>query len=351
MSLIAGKKINISLFGESHGKLVGLCASGIREGIKIDEDYIRNFLKRRSPVTYEMSTKRKEDDDFEIVSGVFKNYTTGMPLSILIKNKDVKSQYYEEIKDLPRPSHADYVSRIKYEAFNDYRGGGSFSARLTAPMCALGAIFIRELEKKNVRIYTSLMRCGDIEDEYKDDEEDLKMLQKNVYHSHKEEEISEYLKEIRKDKDSVGAKVRLCVKNLPIGLGEPLSDKLDANIAKILFSIPALKGVSFGRGFEFASLRASKANDCYIIDKDKIRHSSNNQGGVSGGLSNGEDLIIDTVFKPIPSIAASQRTVDMSAFKESEITIAGRHDVCVIPRVYAVLEAYTAIALYDFMEG
>lgn len=345
MSSTIGNRIRLTLSGESHGLYMTATLDGLASGIEIDRDYIDKILAERRPNTIG-SSARREKDDYEIISGVFNGFTTGAALTILMKNADVDSSSYEATKDLARPSQADYPAFIKYKGFNDYRGSGIFSARLTAPVCAAAAIILKELEKEGITFETHLIRVGKLIDEASGEG----FLSKK-YHMYKysDDEIEKYLDEIKNENDSLGAEVELIIKGVKAGLGEPPFAPLDGELARYMYLIPSVKSVSFGHGFDFAqSLGSEVADELRAID-GKVKFLENNNGGIIGGISNGADIVLSCVFKPIASIAREFKTINMKTMENAEIMINGRHDASVVPRVYPIMKCYAALAIYDML--
>lgn len=356
MSGVWGEYLKLSIFGESHGPGVGIVVNGLPAGIELDLELINREMARRMPGKSALSTSRQEQDEYEIVSGYFNQKTTGSPLCCMIRNKDRRSHDYEDIKDTVRPSHADYTARLKYSGSNDYRGGGHFSGRLTAPLVLAGAIAKQLLGKKKIVIGSHILSIGDVEDEsfnLRDvDSQLLKALSEREFPTILEDkagDMKDRILEAKQENDSVGGVVETAVVNLPVGLGSPFFDSVESKIAHLLFSIPAVKGVEFGAGFGISKLRGSEANDDFVLHGDQIRTDSNNSGGILGGITNGMPLVFRTAFKPTPSIGKIQRTVDMDRMEEVEISIKGRHDPCIVPRAVAVVEAAGALALLDLM--
>ena len=303
------------------------------------------MLEARRPSSVAASA-RKEKDDYEIISGVFNGRTTGAALSILMKNADVDSRFYEKNKDLARPSQADYGAYIKYKGFNDYRGSGIFSARLTAPVCAAAAIILKELEKQGITFETHLKRLGDIIDEECGEE----FLSKNYHmYKHDGDEIEKYLADIKKANDSVGSEVELIIKGVKAGVGEPPFAPLDGELARYLYLIPSVKAVSFGYGLDYAHSLGSEVSDEMQVIDGKVKLLKNSNGGIIGGISNGADIVVSVVFKPIASISRELRTINMKTMENTSINIEGRHDAAVVPRVYTIMKCYAALALYDIL--
>ncbi len=345
MSSTIGNRIRLTLSGESHGLYMTATLDGLASGIEIDSDYIDKILAERRPNTIG-SSARREKDDYEIISGVFNGFTTGAALTILMKNADVDSSSYEATKDLARPSQADYPAFIKYKGFNDYRGSGIFSARLTAPVCAAAAIILKELEKEGITFETHLKRVGKFFDEASGEE----FLSKK-YHMYKysDDEIEKYLDEIKNENDSLGAEVELIIKGVKAGLGEPPFAPLDGELARYMYLIPSVKSVSFGHGFDFAQSLGSEVADEMRADDGKAKFLKNTNGGIIGGISNGADIVLSCAYKPIASIAREFKTIKMKTMENAEIKISGRHDASVVPRVYTIMKCYAALAIYDML--
>lgn len=345
MSSTIGNRIRLTLSGESHGKFMTATLDGLASGIEIDRDYIDKILLERRPKSI-ASSARREADEYEIISGVFNGFTTGAALTILMKNSDVDSSSYEKTKDLARPSQADYPAFIKYKGFNDYRGSGIFSARLTAPVCAAAAIILKELEKKGITFETHLKRVGKLIDEARGEE----FLSK-TYHMYKysDDETQNYLDEIKNKNDSVGAEVELIIKGVKAGLGEPPFAPLDGELARYMYLIPSVKSVSFGNGNDFAQSFGSQVADEMRVEDDKVKFLKNTNGGIIGGISNGADIVLSCVFKPIASIPREFKTINMKTMENAEININGRHDASVVPRVYPIMKCYAALAIYDML--
>ena len=345
MSSTIGNNIRLTISGESHGKYMLATLDGLASGLEVDTDYIDKVLEARRPSSVAASA-RKEKDDYEIISGVFNGRTTGAALSILMKNADVDSSFYEKNKDLARPSQADYGAYIKYKGFNDYRGSGIFSARLTAPVCAAAAIVLKELEKQGITFETHLKRLGDIIDEECGEE----FLSKSYHmYKHDGDEIEKYLADIKKANDSVGSEVELIIKGVKAGVGEPPFAPLDGELARYLYLIPSVKAVSFGYGIDYAhSLGSEVVDEMQVID-GKVKLLKNSNGGIIGGISNGTDIVVSVVFKPIASISRDLRTINMKTMENTSINIEGRHDAAVVPRVYTIMKCYAALALYDIL--
>ena len=349
-----GTRITLTLVWESHGPEIGCVVDGLRPGLRVDEDYIAHRLSLRRPGG-EISTARVEKDPFRIVSGVWQGRTTGTPLCILIPNTEARSGDYVNLKNIPRPGHADYAGSVKYKGFADPRGGGHFSGRLTAPLVAAGAIFLAALRERGIRVGTHLARCAGVADRrFGDPAADLDALEGAAFPVLDEtrgEEMKAAVLAAAREGDSVGGVLETAVLGLPAGLGAPWFDTVEGLLAHALFSVPAVKGVEFGDGFALSELRGSEANDAFRMDEGRIVTKTNHNGGINGGLTNGMPLIFRTAIKPTPSIAASQRTLDLSTGGQTELRITGRHDPCIAPRARAVQDAVTAHVLLDLLEA
>ncbi|MEM3400093.1 MAG: chorismate synthase [Candidatus Micrarchaeia archaeon] len=338
-----GRLFRVSVFGESHGICVGALVDGMPAGIKVSEEYIQGELDRRKPGG-QLASKRKEEDRVEILSGVFRGYSTGTPILMLVWNKDVDSSAYEKMKNTPRPGHADYTAFLKYKGYNDYRGGGIFSGRMTAAYVMAGALAKLMLKKWRVVIGAYACQIGSVtcETHYSLGEV---LKARNMLRCPDEKKAREMEEEIRRaaeEGDSVGGCIR-CIANLPPCLGEPLFDAIDADIAKAVFSIPAVKGVEFGD----TKMRGSENNDEFFVKNGRIMTRTNNSGGVLGGITTGMPLEFTVKLKPTPSIYKEQRTVDIKTMKPAKLRIAGRHDPCIVPRAIVVVESVAAFVIAD----
>lgn len=354
MSGVWGNRIKISIFGESHGEAIGAVIDGLPPGIKLDLNAIRFQMKRRAPGQSDISTSRREDDDFQILSGYFNSYTTGTPLTFIIKNNDTRSNDYEYMKDVPRPGHGDYTGRIKYKGYNDYRGGGHFSGRITAPIVFTGAICRQILEEKGIHIGSHIKSIGLIEDDsFNPINIDSDLLHKlgnmvlPVLDENKVDLLKDEVLSAKAEEDSIGGSIECAVIGLPAGIGEPFFDSVESRLSHILFSIPGVKGVEFGSGFDISRMRGSEANDEFYIQDGAVRTKTNHSGGIQGGITNGMPIIFRVAIKPTSSIGKTQRSVDMGKMEEVEFNIKGRHDPCIVPRAVPVVEAAAAIAILD----
>lgn len=346
-----GKALILTCFGESHGACIGAVIDGCPAGLPLTAEDVQAELEKRRPGLTPVSTARKEEDKVEILSGVFNGYTTGAPICMIIRNRDVRSEVYEKIRFKPRPGHADYTSYVKYGGYGDYRGGGRFSGRITAAYVMAGAVAKKLLSTLDVEVLAHTVQIGKVKVRRAPS---IGEIHKNAYRNPVRcadpETASLMEKEIleaQREGDSVGGVVEGVAVNVPAGLGEPVFDSLDADVAKMMFNIPAVKGVEFGAGFGAASLRGSENNDQYSIRDGRVVTLTNNAGGVLGGISTGMPLVVRVAFKPTPSISKRQMTVDLASMTETEIEVAGRHDPCIVPRAVPVVEACLAFVLAD----
>jgi len=346
-----GKEFVVTCFGESHGRCVGVVIDGCPAGLPLTEEDIQKELDKRLPPNRELVSARREKDTVEILSGTYEGFTTGAPICALVWNKQAVSGDYDSIRDKPRPGHADYPARIKYMGFNDYRGGGRFSGRVTVAFVIAGAVAKKLLEVFGVEVLAYTTAIGEVR---LGTAPSLKEVRENTYGNAVRcpdpdvaEEMEETILRAKKEGDSVGGIVECVASNLPVGVGEPIFDSLDAEIAKMLFGVPAVKGVEFGVGFEAAKMRGSENNDPYGMCDDEIELLSNNAGGVLGGLSSGMPLVVRVAVKPTSSISKEQKTVDLSKMEETTIQVQGRHDPCIVPKAVPVVEASVATVLVD----
>lgn len=350
MSNTIGKNICVTLFGESHGTAIGAVLDGLSPGVSVDEAFISSQLEKRKPKG-KTGTARREGDEFQILSGVFNGKTNGAPLCLVIFNQSAKSSDYEKLKDLPRPGHADYTAEIKYAGFQDYRGGGHFSGRLTAPLVAVGAIAISALKEKGIFIGTHVKKCAGIEDrDFSNLTCDLEKLNASDFAVLDDEKailMQQAIEKAAAEGDSVGGVLETAVTGLTAGLGEPWFDSLESVLSHYLFSIPAVKGVEFGLGFAFADKKGSEANDAFRSEGGKIITATNNNGGINGGLSNGMPLLFRCVIKPTPSIYKEQNTVNLQTKENTTLKIEGRHDPAIVHRARIVVDSLVALALCD----
>ena len=355
-----GNRLKITSFGESHGELIGIVIDGIPAGLDFDLDLIQKDLDMRKPKQSFITSPRDELDKAEILSGIFKNKTTGAPICIIIKNKDIDSTPYEKINHLLRPSHIDYSALKKFGPFADYRGSGRFSGRITAGFVMAGALAKQILEKYQIKIITYTKAIGSTIDEKKYDynsfEDLIKIREENMVRSLNPElgkEMVDQVKKVHNEGDSIGGLIKCVVINFPAGIGGPIFNSIESNLSKAIFSIPAIKGIEFGAGFKVARMKGSEHNDPWIIRNGIIKTEKNDSGGIIGGISTGMPIEFTVAVKPTASINISQKTVNIESMEEDFIQIEGRHDPCIVPRAVIVIEAMTAIVLLDFllMEG
>lgn len=349
-----GHHISVTLFGESHGEAVGAVLDGLCPGIPLDRGIIEEKLNMRRPVG-KISTARREPDDFRILSGVFEGKTTGTPLTILIPNTNTHSGDYEATRFLARPGHADYTAQMKYHGFQDYRGGGHFSGRITAALVAAGAVAAMALTRCGIAVGTHVARLAGVDDRpFSDHAKDIATLNGRLFgvlDEAKGEEMRNAITRAAAEGDSVGGILETAVVGMPAGVGEPWFDTVEGMLAHALFSIPAVKGVEFGDGFALADRRGHEANDAFATDGKKIVTRTNHNGGINGGITNGMPLIVRTAVKPTPSIFLPQETVDLSRMTNETLSLKGRHDPAVVHRARAVADAVTALVLADLLAG
>ena len=347
-----GNSLSVTVFGESHGAFIGAVIDGIAPGIKIDDNYIKSKLSLRRPAG-SISTARVESDTYVIASGAFNGYTTGTPLTILISNENTNSKDYSSLKDTPRPSHADYTAECKYHGFQDYRGGGHFSGRVTAALVAAGALIQSALENVGVKIGTHISKLHGVLDRgFENLENDIELLAKKRFPTlsdYTEQTMMSEIENAGKDGDSVGGILESAIIGIPEGVGEPWFDSVEGMISHILFSIGGIKGVEFGDGFAFADMLGSEAKDSFNIENGKIVTRTNRNGGINGGITNGMPVIVRCAVKPTPSIYKEQDTVSLTKMKCEKLAIEGRHDPAIIHRARSVVDAALAVAVADMM--
>ena len=322
-----------TIFGESHGPEIGVVLTGVPAGIALDWDFILSEMARRAPGQSALSTARKEADPPEVVSGVFEGKTTGAPLCAVIQNTDTRSRDYEELRRKPRPSHADYAAFVASGGFRDYRGGGHFSGRLTAPLVFAGAVAKQVLKPRGITVSARISMLGGVKDPSGSQIEDIVLSAKQAG-------------------DSVGGVIACAVEGMPAGLGAPdFGCNVEGIFSQHLFAVPAVKGIAFGAGFALASMRGSEANDPFYMDGDTVKTRTNNAGGVNGGITNGMPITFEAVLRPTTSIYKEQDTVDLDTMKDAKIIIHGRHDPCIVTRAVVVIEAAAALASCEVLEG
>ncbi|HBF8338833.1 TPA: chorismate synthase [Clostridioides difficile] len=358
MSGIWGNNLKVSIFGESHGNAIGINIDGLPSGIELDLDKIDKEMKRRAPGKNSISTSRNESDIPEILSGYFNGRTTGTPLCAIIRNSDTRSKDYGELKNLMRPGHADFTGNVRYSGFNDYRGGGHFSGRITAPLVFCGAICKQILSRKGIEIGAHIKKIKNIEDmsfDYvnisKQQLSNLQTLELPLLDLSKEEAMKNTIIDAKNQRDSVGGIIECAVVGINVGLGNPFFDSVESTLSHLLFSVPAVKGVEFGLGFELADMYGSQSNDEMYYEGNQVKSKTNNNGGIIGGITTGMPIIFKVAIKPTPSISRQQNTVNIKDKKDDILYIKGRHDPCIVQRAIPVIEAVTAIGIFDLMKG
>ena len=355
MSSVFGNKIKVSIFGQSHSEAIGVVVDGLPAGFRPDLYKVGSFLARRSPVGKEGVTSRREKDNFEIVSGLFEGALCGAPLCAIIRNTDVRSGDYEQIRRTPRPSHADLTAHAKYGGFEDFRGGGHFSGRLTAPLCFAGAIALQLLAERGIDVCARVKSVGNAYDKYIDpasvDEDIFAAIRSGDFPTLGDaEKIKKEISDAAKNSDSVGGQVECFILGAQTGIGEPMFDGIESRVAAAVFAVPAVKGVEFGDGFALSGLRGSEANDPWEISPDgSVSATKNSNGGVLGGISTGMPIAFTAAFKPTPTIGQPQRTFDRETGENVTVAFGGRHDPCVVVRAVPCVESAAALALLDLM--
>lgn len=358
MSGMWGSKIKLSIFGESHGNAIGITIDGLPAGFSIDMDKIMMEMARRAPGKSSLSTPRKESDIPEILSGYFEGKTTGTPLCAIIRNSNTKSKDYSKLKDVMRPGHADYTGVVRYKGFNDYRGGGHFSGRITAPLVFAGAICKQILEVKGIIVSAHINSIGkikdcsflesDISDELLNSfkEKELPLINTKL-----EDEMRQEILSARSSGDSIGGTIECAILGVSPGIGDPFFDSVESTLAHLMFSVPAVKGIEFGKGFDISKMRGSEANDEYYLENGNIKTKTNNNGGILGGITNGMPIIFNVAIKPTASIFKEQKAVNIITMEETTLCIEGRHDPCIVQRALPVIEAVAAIGITELMNS
>lgn len=349
MGSVFGSIFRISTFGESHGPAIGVTVDGCPAGVAIDLDFIQSELARRKPGQSRITTQRKEEDQVEILSGVFEGVSTGTSIGLLIRNKDQKSKDYSHIADKFRPSHADYTFHAKY-GVRDYRGGGRSSARETAARVAAGAIAKLMLTSLGIQCQAYVSQVGSLKLDKPYTALDLSQTDSNDVRCPDHEmaaKMYDYIDQVRKDQDTVGGIVTGVIKGVPAGLGEPVFDKLHAELGKAMLSINAVKGFEYGSGFEGVKMHGSEHNDAFYMEDGKVRTKTNYSGGIQGGISNGQDIFFNVAFKPVATIMQDQQSIDKDG-NEATVSGKGRHDPCVVPRAVPIVEAMSALVIADY---
>lgn len=346
--------IELTIFGESHGKAIGIVIGNLPSGIKLDFDLIKKDMKRRAPGQNKMSTARKEADEVEIISGLLDGVTTGAPLTAMIYNSDQHSKDYSLLESHMRPGHSDFPAFVKYKGFNDVRGGGHFSGRITAPIVFAGNVAKQIIAKRGIKVGAHILAIKDVYDNKYDintNSQVLEELSKQQYPVINKDifpKMEAVIEEARMNQDSVGGKVECAITGLEAGIGEPFFDSIESHLSSLLFSIPAVKSVAFGNE-DITLLHGSEANDEYYKDGEVVKTKTNNNGGIIGGISNGMPVIFNVGIKPTPSISKIQDTVNVKTMENTKIEVHGRHDPCIVPRATVVVEAVAALCILDFI--
>lgn len=350
MGSVYGENIRLTIFGQSHSPAIGVTVDGIPAGEHIDMEELRAFLSRRAPGQNAYSTARKEADLPEFVGGLFEGVTCGAPIAAIIRNTDTRSGDYSNLKTVPRPGHADYVASVKYGGHQDYTGGGHFSGRLTAPLCIAGGVMKQFLAARGIQIISRIAAIGGVSDNGALTESTAEK-EFPVVDDVQGEKMRARIAEMREQGDSVGGIVECTVLGLPVGLGDPMFGGMENRLAQIIFGIPAVKGLEFGTGFGVAELLGSENNDDFIMDNGVVKTETNHCGGILGGITNGMPLTFRVAFKPTPSIAKVQKSVNLLEGQAEDLVVRGRHDPCIVPRAVPCVEAAAAIAVYDALLG
>lgn len=353
-SILTGKHIQVSVFGQSHSKAIGAVIDGLPAGVKIDSEKVAAFMRRRAPGNTKYSTKRREADEPVVLSGLVDGVTCGAPLGFLIENTNTRSSDYDNLRAVPRPGHADYPANVRYGGYQDVAGGGHFSGRLTAPLCFAGAVCLQILEQKGVKVQAHIYELAGVRDipfdpiTITDARPGEKVFP--VISDACGEEMQAEIEKARMSADSVGGIVECAVTGMPAGLGDPMFDGIENQLARNIFGVPAVKGLEFGNGFACAKLRGSQNNDPYTIDENgKIVTTSNNNGGILGGITSGMPILFRVVVKPTSSIGKEQQSVNLNTMQPEKLVVHGRHDPCIVPRAVPVIEAVTAITMLDIL--
>ena len=349
-----GSNLKITIFGQSHAPAIGVIVDGFPAGMAVDMEALQHFLARRAPGGGTHSTARREPDIPEFLSGLANGKTCGAPIAAIIRNADARSSDYENLRDIPRPSHADYTAYVKFGGHNDIAGGGQFSGRLTAPLCIAGGLCLQHLKRKGIHIAAHILSIGGVEDNpfdpvYPDCESYAAMTAEKppVLTASIWEKMLHEIEDARKDGDSVGGVIECAATGLPAGLGSPMFEGIENKIAAIVFGVPAVKGISFGSGFTGSHMRGSQNNDAFVMDGNTVKTKTNNHGGILGGITSGMPLIFQAAIKPTPSIAREQDSISLKGQTAAKLTVHGRHDPCIVPRAVPCIEAAAAVALCD----
>ena len=353
MSSTYGQQLRLSIFGQSHGEGIGVTVDGFPAGMEIDMDRLLGEMARRAPGQSALTTARREADAPEFLSGVLNGRTTGQPICAVIRNTNQHSRDYGDGVDLVRPGHADYTGHVRYFGFEDWRGGGSFSGRLTAPIVLAGALCSQWLEAQGVRIACHVQQLGSVKDasflqaDPDGDYSYMKQMHLPTLTAGLDAQMEQEAMAARNEADSIGGILECMITGLPAGLGAPFFDSVESVVSHLLFSVPAVKGVEFGEGFGFAAMRGSEANDPFRMEAGRIVTTTNHSGGVNGGITNGMPVVFRCVIRPTPSIGREQQTVSLKTGENATLAVKGRHDPCILPRAVPVIEAMAAIAVMD----
>ena len=354
MSSTYGENLKLSIFGQSHGPAIGMTLDGIPAGLPVDTEKLQSFLNRRAPGHNDWSTPRKEADKPEFLGGIVDGFTCGAPIAAVIYNTNTRSKDYSNLKDCPRPGHADYTAQVKYGGYQDAAGGGHFSGRLTAPICIAGGLCKQWLEEMGIVISAHILAIGECGDNYfdpMDPEVESVPADFPVLNPEAGSTMREVIAEAKAAGDSVGGIVECAITGLPAGIGEPMFGGVESRIAQIVYGIPAVKGIEFGIGFDCACVPGSASNDAFAIVNGQVVTETNNAGGILGGITNGMPVIFTTAFKATPSISCPQNSISLETGESQELVVTGRHDPCIVPRAVPVVEAAAAIAIYDLILG
>ena len=351
MSSTYGEALKLAIFGQSHGPAIGMTLDGIPAGLSVDVEKLQTFLNRRAPGLHDWATPRREEDKPEFLAGIIDGFTCGAPIAAVIHNKNTRSGDYANLKDCPRPGHADYTAQVKYGGFQDAAGGGHFSGRLTAPLCIAGGLCLQWLEEMGIRIGARIACIGGLCDkEYFDPmNPQLDQVCKDfpALSPAAADQMRGFIATVREAGDSVGGIIECAVTGIPAGLGEPMFGGVESRIAQIVYGIPAVKSLDFGAGYSVGYMRGSQCNDAYIMVDGNVKTLTNHAGGIQGGITNGMPVIFQVAIKPTPSISQPQESVSLSKGERQQLIIQGRHDPCIVPRAVPVVEAATAIAIFD----
>lgn len=354
MSSTYGENLKLSIFGQSHGAAIGMTLDGIPAGLPVDFDVLQTFLNRRAPGQNNWSTPRREEDRPEFLAGILDGYTCGAPIAAVIHNKNTRSGDYANLKDCPRPGHADYTAQIKYGGFQDAAGGGHFSGRLTAPLCVAGGLCKQWLTEMGIEVRAHIASIAGISDISLNPVNSLAAdipTDFPVLDSEAGAKMREAIASARANGDSVGGVIECAITGLPVGLGEPMFGGVESRIAQIVYGVPAVKGLEFGAGFASSNMRGSENNDDYTIVDGKVSALTNNSGGILGGITSGMPVIFRAAIKPTPSISRPQQSISLNKGEAQELVVKGRHDPCIVPRAVPVIEAAAAIAIFDLILG